>query len=160
LVSIKAYIDCLSQLYLLVQDWQGTCHHSKPLYCDLVLWLTSSMCTKTDHVIFWYRAHPKSATCSGGHAVRNSQYPADAIFAYAMLASPATVELDIGLNNHVQWDAPAGVSIGSVPFPQQDHQIPYIQIVRSGSVVKAGYGSVYVDQACSYYNFNPFVGIL
>jgi glucan endo-1,3-alpha-glucosidase len=82
------------------------------------------------------------------------------VFAFAMLSSPATVELDIGLNNHAQWNAPAGVSIGSVPFPQQDHQIPYLQIVRGGTQVKAGYGSMYVDQTCSYYNFNPYVGML
>jgi glucan endo-1,3-alpha-glucosidase len=111
-------------------------------------------------VVFWYRTHPKSATCSGGYTVRNSQYPADAIFAFAMLASPATVAMDIGLNNHAEWAAPAGVSIGSVPFPQQDSQIPYIQIIRNGAQVKSGYGSASVTKSCSYYNFNPFVGVI
>lgn len=77
-----------------------------------------------------------------------------------MLATPATVTIDIGLNNHFEWNAPAGVSIGSVPFPQQDSQIPYFQVIRGGAKVKDGYGSMYVKKTCDYYNFNPFVGII
>jgi len=113
-----------------------------------------------DQVIFWYRSHPKAAVCSSGTLPRNSAYPADAIFAFAMLASPATVTMDIGSNNHYQWAAPAGISNGSVPFPVQDSQIPFLQIIRNGATVTSAYGSVYVTQTCSTYNFNPFVGIM
>jgi glucan endo-1,3-alpha-glucosidase len=48
--------------------------------------------------------------------------------------------------------------MGYVDFPTEDNQIPYIQIIRNGQQVASGYGSVYVSQECTYYNFNPFVG--
>lgn len=70
------------------------------------------------------------------------------------------MELYIG-SNSASWDAPAGASMGSVPFPTEDSQIPYIQIVRNGNTTKSGYGSLYVNQSgCTYYNFNPWVGII
>ncbi|KAB5596549.1 hypothetical protein CTheo_186 [Ceratobasidium theobromae] len=112
-----------------------------------------------DQIVFWYRSHPKGVSCSQGDRPRNSQYPADAVFAVALLTNPATVTLDIG-SNHWQWNAPAGTSIGSVPFPSEDSQIPYIQIIRNGVRVKDGYGSVYVTNSCPIYNFNPFVGVI
>jgi len=106
-----------------------------------------------------YRTHPKAVTCDAGTLPRNSKYPADAIFALALLGSPATISLDVG-SNHYQWNAAAGASIGSVAFPTQDAQIPYIQIIRNGSKVKDGYGSNYITKQCSFYNFNPFVGVI
>ncbi|CAE6436506.1 unnamed protein product [Rhizoctonia solani] len=112
-----------------------------------------------DQVVFWYRNHPKGVSCSQGDRPRNSQYPVDAVFALALLTSPATVTLDIG-SNHFQWNAPAGSSMGSVPFPPEDTQIPYIQIIRNGIKVKDGYGSTYVTNSCPIYNFNPFVGVI
>lgn len=89
----------------------------------------------------------------------SSTYPADSVFAVALLATPAVVSLDFGLN-HYQWDAPAGISIGQVAFPAQDSQIPYLQIIRNGDRVYDAYGSLAVTNSCSYYNFNPFVGVL
>lgn len=98
---------------------------------------------QSDQIIFWYRGWPKAITCSTGSPPRNADYPADAVFALALLSSPATVELYIG-SNSASWDAPAGASMGSVPFPTEDSQIPYIQIVRNGNATKSGYGSLYV----------------
>ena len=117
------------------------------------------MHTQNDQVVFWYRPHPKGVSCSQGEPPRNSQYPADAVIALALLSSPATIMLDIG-SKHFQWNAPAGSSTGSVPFPPEDGQIPYLQIVRNGIKTRDGYGSVYVTNACSIYNFNPFVGVI
>jgi len=112
-----------------------------------------------DTVVFWYRSHPKAITCSSGDVPRMSTFPVDAVFALALISDSATVSLDIG-SEHYQWDAPAGASMGSVPFPTEDSQIPYIQIITS-SGTKAGYGSMYVTQTdCPIYNFNPWVGIL
>ncbi|EPQ56645.1 glycoside hydrolase [Gloeophyllum trabeum ATCC 11539] len=111
----------------------------------------------TDTVVFWYRAHPKGVTCSTGTLPRNAAFPADAVFAMAILSSPATISLDIG-SNHAEFQADAGVTMGSVPFPAEDSQIPYIQIIRNGNKIADGYGSMYVTNACSYYNFNPWVG--
>ena len=88
-----------------------------------------------------------------------ANFPADAVFGMALLASPATITLDIG-SNHAQWNASVGDSIGSVAFPPQDAQIPFIQIIRNGQTVKSGFGSVFVTNSCSWYNFNPFVGVI
>ena len=64
-------------------------------------------------------------------------------------------------SNSFSWDAPAGASMGSVPFPSEDSQIPYIEISRDGNTTKSGYGSLYVQQSnCPYHNFNPAVGIV
>lgn len=51
------------------------------------------------------------------------------------------LQLDIGTDNHYQWDAPAGASVSQVPFPH--NQIPYIQAPRDGNVVN-GYGPLHV----------------
>ncbi|KAG9007239.1 hypothetical protein FRB93_008062 [Tulasnella sp. JGI-2019a] len=112
-----------------------------------------------DQVVFWFRAHPKGVTCSTGTLPRNAAYPVDAVFAMAILSDSATITLDIG-SNHYQWNASPGVSMGSVPFPVEDAQIPFIQIIKNGVVVKSGYGSTYVTNSCSHYNSNPWVGIL
>ncbi|KAJ7056835.1 glycoside hydrolase family 71 protein [Mycena amicta] len=112
-----------------------------------------------DVVVFWYRPHPKSVSCSGGWAPRMSTFPADAVFGLALLSSPATITLDIG-SNHAEWNAGVGDSIGSVAFPVEDSQIPFIQIKRNGQTVKSGFGSVFVTQSCNWYNFNPFVGVI
>ncbi|KAH7908228.1 glycoside hydrolase family 71 protein [Hygrophoropsis aurantiaca] len=112
----------------------------------------------TDEVVFWYRAYPKDITCSTGSLPRNSDFPEDAVFALAMLTQTATVTLAIG-SNEVNFTAGPGITMGSVPFPPEDQQIPYIEISRNGQKVVDGYGSMYVNQTgCTYYNFNPWVG--
>ncbi|EIN07586.1 glycoside hydrolase family 71 protein [Punctularia strigosozonata HHB-11173 SS5] len=119
----------------------------------------SAPAVSDDQIVFWYRAHPKVAACPG-LLPRNADYPADAVFALALLKTPSTITLDIG-SNHYQWDAQPGASMGAVPFPTEDAQIPYFQIIQGGTKVKDGYGSVYVTQTdCNYYNFNPFVGLI
>ncbi|EIM79679.1 glycoside hydrolase family 71 protein [Stereum hirsutum FP-91666 SS1] len=115
-----------------------------------------------DKVVFWYRKNPKAAVCTGGttSAPRNANFPGDSVFALAMVASDATISLDIG-SSHAEFSASGNaVTMGSVPFPTEDNQIPYIQIIRNGATVKDGYGSVEVSQSCTDYNFNPFVGIV
>jgi glucan endo-1,3-alpha-glucosidase len=71
-----------------------------------------------------------------------------------MLASPATVAMSIGPSNHFAWNASAGVSIGQVSFPQQDAQIPFVQILRGGKQDKSGYGSVNVTKVWRAYLFH------
>lgn len=111
-----------------------------------------------DKVVFWYRAWPKAVECSTGSLPRNAAYPEDAVFALAMLKDTATITLAIG-SNTVTLTAGAGVTMGSVPFPSEDSQIPYIAISRDGAIVVDTHGSMYVNQSgCTYYNFNPFVG--
>ncbi|KAJ7454267.1 hypothetical protein B0H11DRAFT_2200642, partial [Mycena galericulata] len=75
-----------------------------------------------------------------------STFPADAVFAMSLLGTPATISLDIG-STHAQFNAGVGAAIGSVNFPVEDAQIPFIQIIRNGETVKSMYGSVYVTQS-------------
>jgi len=111
--------------------------------------------TQKDQVVFWYRVYPKGITCSMGSLPRNAAYPADAIFALALLTDTATISLDVG-SSHAEFGAGPGVTMGSVPFPVEDAQVPYIQIIRNGSKIADGYGSKSIEQAgCNYYNFNP-----
>jgi len=113
-----------------------------------------------DQVVYWYRAFPKAITCSEGDLPRNSDFPADAVFAYSMLSSPATVVLTVG-DNSMSFDVSAGVAIGSVPFSTEDGQLPVISIMRNGATVKSGTGAKAIStSSCPYYNFNPLVGIV
>ena len=114
---------------------------------------------QNDQVIFWYRAHPKAVTCSGGDKPSNWNYPVDAVFAFALLSDSANVSLDIG-SSHSAFSAGPGVTMGSVPFPIEDAQVPFIQIIKNGQVYKSGYGAMSVTQNCPYYNFNPYVGVV
>ncbi|KAH7918065.1 glycoside hydrolase family 71 protein [Leucogyrophana mollusca] len=112
----------------------------------------------TDEVVFWYRAYPKNITCSTGTLPRNAAFPEDAVFALAMLTDTATITLAIG-SNTVNFTAGPGITMGSVPFPPEDQQIPYVEISRNGKKVADTHGSMYVNQTgCTYYNFNPWVG--
>lgn len=110
--------------------------------------------------MYWYRAYPKAISCSEGDLPRNSALPADAVFAFSMLTSAATITLTVG-DSTASFDAPAGVAIGSVPFSTEDAQTPVISIVRNGATVKSGTGAKAIStSSCPYYNFNPFVGII
>jgi glucan endo-1,3-alpha-glucosidase len=50
--------------------------------------------------------------------------------------------------------------MGSVGFPVEDAQVPYIQIIKNGKNDKRGYGAMAVTKICPSYNFNPFVGVV
>lgn len=91
---------------------------------------------------------------------RNADFVQDAIFVEALLTSPATIAMDIGTNNHREFVAPAGATSGWLPFPSTDNEIPFIQIIRNGQVVKAVHGSKFITHSCDVYNFNPWVGVL
>ncbi|KAJ7266343.1 glycoside hydrolase family 71 protein [Mycena rebaudengoi] len=112
-----------------------------------------------DVVVFWYRAHPKSVSCNGGWLPRMSTFPADQIFAVSLLSTPATISLDVG-STHSQFTGNVGATLGSINFPTEDSQIPFIQIIRNGVTAKSGLGSVFITRSCSWYNFNPFVGVI
>jgi len=114
-----------------------------------------------DSIVFWYRTHPKGVSCSSGVLPRNAAYPADIIIAAALLSEAATISLDVG-SNHVEFQAGPGITAGSIPFPSEDSQIAYLQIIRNGQTVKSGYGTspISITNGCSYYNFNPWVGVV
>ncbi len=119
-----------------------------------------------DRVVFWYRTHPKAATCSGGAnaspAVRNSNYPADAVFAWALVSAPSTISMSVGSNQYWSFSASqSGPVLNMVPFPSNlgNGVYPMVGIMRNGVTVQAGNGSVPITQACSWENFNAVVAL-
>lgn len=97
--------------------------------------------------------------CNSSNRPRNSDFPVDAVFAFALLKEEATISLDIG-SSHTEFRAGPGVTMGSVGFPVEDAQVPYIQIIKNGKNDKRGYGAMAVTKICPSYNFNPFVGLV
>ena len=107
--------------------------------------------------MYWYRQFPKNIQCSGGAEVRNKDFVADEIFAYAMLKEPATVRIDAGTSSGT-FELDAGVAIVSIPFPETD-ETPFFQILRGETVVKSGHGNMGIRHSgCEWGNFNPAVG--
>ncbi|KAF9811783.1 hypothetical protein IEO21_06395 [Rhodonia placenta] len=88
-----------------------------------ISWYKNGSEPTDDQVVFWYRVWPKDTVCCCSLEPRNYEFPEDAIFAIALLSEPATIQMNIG-SSASSWDAPAGHSIGSVPFPTEDAQIP------------------------------------
>ncbi|SJL03781.1 uncharacterized protein ARMOST_07138 [Armillaria ostoyae] len=114
-----------------------------------------------DQVVFWYRIHPREATCSGGTQPRMYNFPADAVFALAMLAEDGTVAVDIGSTSHTEFTAKGGqLTMGVAYFPSEDNQTPAVSLIRNGATVKSTNGPQAITTSCSYYNFNPVVGAL
>lgn len=110
-------------------------------------------------IVFWYRKFPKDLQCSGGADVRNKEFVADEIFAYAMLKEPGIVRIDAGASSG-EFQVDAGISIVSIPFPDTD-ETPFFQILRGDdkAVVKSGHGNAAISHSdCTWYNFNPTVG--
>ncbi|KAK0202794.1 hypothetical protein DFS33DRAFT_930133 [Desarmillaria ectypa] len=58
--------------------------------------------TTEDQVVLWYRIHPREATCSGGTQPYMYDFPADAVFALAMLAENGAVAVNIGKHRQHQ----------------------------------------------------------
>ncbi|KAK5163092.1 hypothetical protein LTR04_002734 [Oleoguttula sp. CCFEE 6159] len=117
-----------------------------------------------DQVVFWYRTHPKNAACNLGLAssIRNSEYPHDAVFAWALVCSPATISVSVGSNEYWTFEANStGPAIGSVPFPDDlgSGVIPMVGIVRDGKTVQAANGTQTITSGCDFVNFNPVVGV-
>ncbi|KAI9659427.1 MAG: hypothetical protein M1821_001685 [Bathelium mastoideum] len=146
----------------------GTDHAAWRLIADYYIsWYKSGSAPAItqDQVVYWYRRHPKSASCSGGgSAVRNANLPTDAVFAWALVRDNATtVTMSAGANALWEFTAsPAGgPKMGMVPFPSDlgDGILPEVSISRGGQTI-TGNASVLITQDCEYQDFNPVVGLV
>ena len=118
----------------------------------------------TDQVVYWYRRHPKGASCSGGGSnVRNAALPSDAVFAWALASEAGTkVSMSAGANALWEFEPEAGApTMGMVPFPADlgDGVLPEISITRGGQTI-TGNASVWITSDCEYQDFNPVVGLV
>lgn len=93
--------------------------------------------------------------------MRNSAYPADAVFAWALVSHESTISMSVGSN--VNWTFQAdesGPVLNMVPFPNGiDNAYPTVTISRKKRILETGKGSVAITQACSYEDYNPVVGL-
>ena len=118
-----------------------------------------------DQVVYWYRVHPKDASCYGGSsaAIRNADLPSDAVFAWALVKQPATISITVGSNQYWTFEADnKGPSMSMVPFPSDlgDGVTPEVAIMRNGKTVYDAKGSQAISSSCSWQNFNPNVNLV
>ncbi|KAF2864486.1 glycoside hydrolase family 71 protein [Piedraia hortae CBS 480.64] len=118
-----------------------------------------------DQVIFWHRVHPKSAVCIGGSSqqIRNTQYPQDAVFAWALVKEPSTVSMSVGSNQYWNFHADGmGPVMNMVPFPSSlgGGVTPQVSIIRNGQTIHFGNSSHAISSDCAYQNFNPVVSLV
>lgn len=132
----------------------------------LTLWKTGSPpAITTDQVVFWYRIHPKDAVCSGGSStgVRNHLFPDDAVFAWALVKSPATISMSVGSNKYQTFQADSsGPVVGKANFPADLSATgvkPEVAIMRNNKLVRWAQGSKAISTNCAWQNFNPVVNL-
>lgn len=119
-----------------------------------------------DQVVFWHRVHPKATICERGSAIgiMNAIFPEDAVFAWALVSSPATISMSIGNNKYWTFHADGtGPAMGQVPFPlfvSGAGVIPEVSIMRNGAVAHWAASSMPVASNCEWQNFNPVVGLV
>jgi glucan endo-1,3-alpha-glucosidase len=131
-------------------------------YC--ISWYkTGSAPTVTeDRVVYWYRIHPKGVTCSGGAAVSNADFPADAVFVWALMGSEANISATVGSTSVQSLADESGPKMGSISFPVDlgSGVLPQFAIMRDGITDMAANATVAITPACKYQNFNPVVGLM
>ena len=116
-----------------------------------------------DRVVFWHRLHRGNAQCAeGSDSIRNSDYPTDALFAWASLAVSGTVTLELGSGSTAFYvNAADGPRMVQLPFPSDssiDGLRPKVAIYRFGRQVRSCDGPRYLSETCEVKNFNPVVG--
>ncbi|GAB7351942.1 hypothetical protein MBLNU459_g2478t1 [Dothideomycetes sp. NU459] len=117
-----------------------------------------------DQVVYWYRVHPKAAVCLGGASavIRNYLFPVDAVFAWALVKSAATISVSVGSNKDWTFHADGSGPVTSmVPFPASlgSGVTPEVTISRNGQTVAASNGSMAITSNCAWQNFNPVVNL-
>jgi glucan endo-1,3-alpha-glucosidase len=113
-----------------------------------------------DQVVYWYRVHPKAAACYGGSSskIKNQNYPVDAVFAWALVKSKATISISVGANQYWEFEADgSGPALSMVPFPANlgSGTAPEVSINRNGTLVQYSKGSMPITASCV--SCNPFL---
>ncbi|TKX23565.1 glycosyl hydrolase family 71 protein [Elsinoe australis] len=129
-------------------------------------WKTGAMPKATmDQVVFWYRVHPRAATCTGqlGQDIGGSAFPDDAVFLWALVKETSIVSVDVGANKGWTFVAEGGkATFSRVPFPGDlaGGVVPEVRILRGDKTVAEGAGRLNITAGCDWYNFNPVVNLV
>ncbi|KAH8554438.1 glycoside hydrolase family 71 protein [Umbelopsis sp. PMI_123] len=110
-----------------------------------------------DEIVYYYRLMPKDTTCSSDATgpPTGRDYVEDNVYAVTLLKSPGTLTITSGNNAPKQFSAPAGVNIWAAPMGIGSQQF---KLERNGATVLSGTGSQQIQNSCTTYNFNAFVG--
>lgn len=110
-----------------------------------------------DEIVYYYRLMPKDTTCSSDATgpPTGRDYVEDNVYAVTMLTTPGTLTITSGNKTPVQYSAPAGVKIWSAPMGIGSQTF---KLDRNGATVLSGTGSQQIQNSCTIYNFNAFVG--
>ncbi|KAF3935590.1 hypothetical protein ABW19_dt0203796 [Dactylella cylindrospora] len=128
-------------------------------YIDAYKAGASTPSVSQDSLVYWYRPHPKGATCTSDTLGRpnGADMLYDNVYVTTLLTSPATLIVKSGGNAAVTKSVPAGVftsnftmGIGAQTFTLQ----------RNGQNLLSGTGGLEIKNTCATYNFNPYVGSL
>lgn len=118
-----------------------------------------------DIVVMWHRVHPKNAVCTNGTTqVRNSQNPADAVFAWAVTAEDRTIAMNVGSNSNWTFTTSSNTPImNMVPFPADLGQgiTPSVSILGpKGKPTYSVKSGCEITPNCTWADFNPCAVLL
>lgn len=117
----------------------------------------SAPTVEEDKIVYWYRPTPKAVVCTGDSlpAPMGINLLSDSIFVATMLTSPATLTVYSGSNPPVSISVPAGIVTSSVNMGVGAQSFT---LTRGGQVIVSGQGGLAVQNSCTHYNFNVYVG--
>ncbi|KAF3158433.1 hypothetical protein TWF106_002602 [Orbilia oligospora] len=112
-----------------------------------------------DSLVYWYRPHPKAATCTSDTLGRpnGADMLYDNVYVTTLLTAPATLVVQSGSNSVVRINVPAGVLTSNVTMGIGAQRF---SLERGGQVIMGGTGGLEIKNSCTVYNFNVYVGSL
>ncbi|CAG8034747.1 unnamed protein product [Penicillium salamii] len=119
----------------------------------------SAPTVEEDKLVYWYRPTPKGVVCTGDSlgAPNGISMLSDSIFVATMLTSPATLTVQSGNNSPVSINVPAGITTSNVTMGVGDQRFT---LTRGGQTILSGRGGLTVQDHCTHYNFNVYVGLI
>lgn len=110
-----------------------------------------------DTLVYWYRTTPKGVTCSNDPLgrPRGVELFNDVVFASAMLTQPAELTVTSGTRAPVTVTAPAGIHTFNFTMGLGEQKF---KLSRAGVQVAGGSGAKQIQNSCTAYNYNAYVG--
>lgn len=110
-----------------------------------------------DTLVYWYRTTPKGVTCSNDPLgrPRGVELFNDVVFASAMLTQPAQLTVTSGTRAPVIGTAPAGIHTFNFTMGLGEQKF---KLSRAGVQIAGGSGGKQIQNSCTTYNYNAYVG--
>jgi glucan endo-1,3-alpha-glucosidase len=110
-----------------------------------------------EKIVYWYRPTPKSIICTGDPlpAPNGIGMLSDSVFVTTMLKSPANLTVISGSNEPAIIPVPAGIVTSNVTMGVGNQSFT---VTRVGQTLLSGKGGLAIEENCTKYNFNVYVG--